>query len=552
MAKYPKRYSGYYPPGITYPSSETFRGYGSDGSEATGHIIYIGNDNVERIVGLKAFIETIKINIDKDGAYTEGKDKNHKIYKPYSGHLSYNITINVPAHSVNESRNNLAKISELQRYIVPGDALDERKIKKLTGTTAELGKAFPKNSFSVFFKNLINNGIDYSGWPKISSYDDLYKWGMPCYIESLNYEPDMDAGFFRWGNFNFPRNIKLNLTLNYNPDGLKVSGDDAVIVGSAGTQIQTITSFNVNGHYGQTDSQLFPFLVSVKTSGHAELNSELATQDFTTSEMNSYKYLNATNSLYIFISMVIDGNSNEGLPGTEDYAMYSAVNSRRRYVVFKPYIESFTREVKVDTTTKDAKETDIDKSQIYTTFNGIDYKFKFNVVADNLIEAKKNCGKIQYLMRMFFKPKTGKATDNNLKDRAGYLKVYIPEMLEKAGASRTVSRNSFSSMYENAIALVPDSFNFEIDADAGFFEEGVGKLYPKIMSVEMGFSLDDKRNLNQFNALKYEDESGTERSEYTISYDKYTGNSTFKENIGDKNPLLFPMNIKYANVKKGG
>ena len=33
----------------------------------------------------------------------------------------------------------------------------------------------------------------------------------------------------------------------------------------------------------------------------------------------------------------------------------------------------------------------------------LDYKLKINIPANSLYEAKKNCAKIQYLMRMFYK-----------------------------------------------------------------------------------------------------------------------------------------------------
>ena len=532
--KYPRKYRAYWPSSLTYPASENFRGYGSDGSEARGDVLYIGHDISERMVALKAFIDSIKINLDKDGTFTEGKDKNHKIFKPYNGKMSYNVSLNIPAHTVNESRNNLSKIAELQRYIVPGQEMDLSKLGVKISAEDKEKKHYTKNLFSVFFKNLINSGRDYGALPRIRSYKDLFDYGFPCYLESINYEPDLEMGFFVWKSFKFPKNIKLNLTLNLETDIHKNFGSD-------GFPLKTIKSFIVNGMYHPEDSQLFPFLVSVKTANVKEMN-RLPRIDYTTSEMNDLKYMNSKQDSYIFISLLTD-KDDVAFPKTRGCDFFDPKVTRRRYVFFKPFLESFSREVKVDANISVSKHLDLDQAFQYSTYNGIDYKFKFNISADDIEEAKKNCGKIQYLMRMFFKKNNDDDKYPGEINKKPYLSVYIPHMIEKAKANRAPQFN-FASALDNSVTMIPDTMSFEISSELGFFEEN-DKLYPKVMSIEMSFVLEDVRSLNPFRKFK----SGHENF-YSIDYDPYPEEQSFLDNINDENPILFPLNIKYANVTK--
>ena len=143
MARFPAAFGPYAVAEVIHPKpGRNFRGFGSDGSEATGDVLYIGSDNYERMIAFKAFIENITINCDKDGTFTESTDQNYKVYKEYNGKFSYNVTLNLPAHSANESRNNLAKIAELQRLIMPIESIAETS---RTYNTGEIQR------ISVFF-----------------------------------------------------------------------------------------------------------------------------------------------------------------------------------------------------------------------------------------------------------------------------------------------------------------------------------------------------------------------------------------------------------------
>ncbi|HAI37061.1 MAG TPA: hypothetical protein DCM40_02435, partial [Maribacter sp.] len=122
MSRIPSEYTPYNLSGISAtPIDGDFKAYGSDYSELGGHVLYIGSVPTERMVVFKAFFESIKMNLQKETEILKKESQNFSIIKERVGELSFDVTLNVPAHSTNEARNNLAKIAELQRLMVPGD-----------------------------------------------------------------------------------------------------------------------------------------------------------------------------------------------------------------------------------------------------------------------------------------------------------------------------------------------------------------------------------------------------------------------------------------------
>ena len=51
---------------ISNDGKRTFRGYGSDTTDRTDNIIYIGSPALQRVVALKAFLESYKLNLTKE------------------------------------------------------------------------------------------------------------------------------------------------------------------------------------------------------------------------------------------------------------------------------------------------------------------------------------------------------------------------------------------------------------------------------------------------------------------------------------------------------
>lgn len=567
MAKFP----GKYPPGVgRYNISDTvssvvetngivdFRGYGSDYSANGGMVIYIGSAPLERIVAFKAFIESFKLNLTKE-VDIEGKaNRNYKIIKEGHGLLSYDLAINIPAHSTNEARNNLAKIEELQRLILPGAAwkattnLDETK---LSGVSQRSATTTPL--FHVYFKNLINSGYD-GVFKKISSYTDLMKAGFTCYIEGINYEPEEEAGYFKIDNFLFPKNIKLTLKLNYESESL-YSSQDAL------RNRRTILPFQTNGHYSDSDSSLFPFGVKVSRSGNSKFGTlerpkELLSTnniDFSLYEMNTLSQIGQRPlDSYVFISLPVNpiGESSYAAPA-EPKTFNSAYNEVFRFVMFKPFVENFSRNVKVSVKTKgeEANQSIAKKvAQNGINFDILEYTLRLNIPAENLLEAKKNCGKLQYLMRMFYKKfydgttgvKQGR-DDLTLNDQLSKLMVYIPNMIESphkpsAAPSGADMKNITIQSYQRAVPLYLRDFSIDFDLDLGFFEED-SRIYPKSLTIDLIFIYDKADLIRNYSFL-----GSHEAPIYTMPKGSLPESSV----IDDSNAWLFPFNRK--TVKIGG
>jgi len=466
----------------------TFRGYGSDTTDSTDNVIYIYSPPLKRLVALKAFIESYKISLTKDTEFKNEADKDSKIFSEFASDLSFDITLNVPAHSVNESRNNTAKLEELQRLI------------SRLGEQGQFDPSFgEKNSyFTVWFKNLISSGNKISNYPRPTTITelDMIKNGFFCYIESINFEPDMEAGFFDYddvtdgkhGLYLFAKNIKLNLRLNY---GVELSQQNIRELRPLGVSIaEPFMAFSQNGHYSAGDNAGFPFGVRVGTREHLEIFS--GKSDYTTDSMNTLDYslqgnLRNLDNSFFFMSMNIDQDT---MPNNTS----SRESKRKRWIVFKGFIDNFSRNYSVNT-----PKLEGDKERIFnapldtdreTTFEALDYSIKINVPAGDLEEAKKNCGKIQYLTRMFVKKHKPSglqgARSEILSSTRKALKVYCPSFIENPNTT-TFQPKDFDGMYANSLELFLTDVQIEIDMDSGFFEEK-GNLYPKFFSLEFKLS----------------------------------------------------------------
>ena len=539
MALYPKNKGRFYISDVVadpvYDSSgrRVFQGFGSDYSAASNNILYITSIPLERTVPIKAFIDSIKMNLDKEVEKVTSVDSQITTIKEYSSDLSYDIKLNMPAHSTNEAANNLAKIEELQRLIMPikarGAGLEVEGISSDTG--------IKKNLFSVWFKNLISSGKPTANKRLaaggVSQVTTLLQKGFVCYIENINYEPDLEAGFFEHGGELLPRNIILNLKLNYDSNSLRQF-----------LAKSTLEPFLANGHYEEGDTSLFPFGVVVRGEpGYPERPAAIkkSTQEFTQKQMNDLSG-NRTSS-YLFVALPVPQNLGNKLSKEIEHITYggevseeelrmakhnfytSADLGRVRYVVFEPFFENFTRGVSVSITTSQEKGNSIYKEVTIgnSALNHLEYNITLGVPAKNLLEAKKNCAKIQYLCRMFLKRKQ-LATELGEKRKGGSgismkqsldaslervktlgrTMVYIPNKIERPGSAGLP--RDFDTMYANSLPLFFEKFDVSFNMEDGFFEEG-NRLFPKSMTVTLTFLEVDNNLMSTFQRVDSDDPS---------------------------------------------
>lgn len=487
---------------------ETFRGSGTDYSELGTSVIYIASVPLKRVVSLKAFVESAKYNIAKTTDILEEMDKNSKVFATFDGDLEIDVTINIPAHSTNEAVNNLAKIEELQRLISPNSGYKIRDPEAKTISIENVDKTIGvvPSVFRVWFKNIISSGKEFKDYstPRTMEFEQIMKHGFPCVIDSIIYEPVLDAGFLDLNNFLYPKVIKLSLKL-------------IMEVSQVNIRELPIEGFSPNGDYSYFDNKFFPFCVP-------ELDVE---------KMNK-----------------LDHSLDQGTKNNS-FFMSLEVAVQKRWVQFKPFLESFTRTHGTSITYAESKERvgKLIASDQAMTFKDLSYQFKLLIPASNLAEAKRNCAKIQYLMRMFYRPpqpvdveEMGKShidasgNYNKKNPKKEYvslsnrrIKVYSPSFIEKAGADRKHDKLTFKSMYKNGISMFLNSLAVDVSFDVGFFEEA-GKLYPKEMSIDLDFLYDSNDLIK------------------TYAFDSEAGTYTMQSSKTIKNAHLFPYNRKTVTL----
>lgn len=555
MALYPKPIDKTYDiPGLHIPSDDpNSRGTGSDTTDKS-HILYIGSAPLERVVGFKAFIESFKINLQKEKEIVSPNNQNRSYIKEKEGSLSYNLSLNVPAHSTNEAVNNMAKIEELQRLIVMPDAgwtvaasTATNSDGTRTDSISSIGVSSLSNTtlplFYVFFKNLINSGAAFTS-DKIYDFKDLMKKGFTCYIENIKYDPDVDAGYFKLNGDFYPRNIKLSLSLIYESETLFSSIDGNVL------NRRIIMPYELNGRRHAKDSGLFPFHSDI--TGKDEFNN-INSDDLRNLERKNYLFIGkdfgeeqqeasattTTNTTQPAQTIIGQAGGAQPTPTTTT-PTEEQPTSENRYVVFDLFLESFSRDLKYTHTKKDAGNSSI-YSRITeggTKFEALTYSVKINVPSENLREAKKNAKKMQVLMRLFYKlyaDGTSLSTVSK-EDQLQKLMVYIPSMIEKPGAG---SKQKYASgMFKNAIPLFLEELSFDIDMEQGFFEEK-SKMYPK------SFSVDFKFLYNKSNAiLNY----SMSKKDGVNNY--YFEQPTTPDFVTADNAFLFPFNEKTVTIGK--
>ena len=152
MALNPKKFDVYHLSEINRAEEfqngkRVFRGYGGDGSGISGDIIYFMSVPLARLVSFKAFITELKFNISKENEIVNSSVSDEPLFIEHSSDLEIDLSIDIPATTVNEAVNNVAKIEELQRLILP---VDSKYVSPIGNTIAPL--------FKVLYKNLISQG----------------------------------------------------------------------------------------------------------------------------------------------------------------------------------------------------------------------------------------------------------------------------------------------------------------------------------------------------------------------------------------------------------
>lgn len=549
MSKFPSFYPSKKNP--DYHLSDVFinsieggnRGTGSDTSE-TEHVIYFGSAPLQRIIAIKAFLDSFKLNLQKEKEIIKFANQHVQKIKDKEGSLSYNMTLNMPAHSVNEARNNLAKIEEFQKLIGTGRdwTTDGTNAEQSDGTYQD----FEENSgfsplcgtrlplFWVYFRNIINGGRKITT-SKISSFEQLVKHGFPCYIDKVNYEPEIEAGFFEFDNYLFPKNIKLSLTLNY--ENQSMYNEDEELLNN-----KTINSYDIFGLKDKSDTGLFPFHVDMEVKKMNDINS-----DKVYSKKDSYLFI-SKGAIATDVEVInVEGSLGELRQTSTTRPKITDIGCPK-YVIFDLFLESFSRDISYEYSKSPAGAASIYSKVVgdSTKFNNINYNIKINCVADSLEKAKKDIGKLQLLTRMFYKTTWDGLRPFNVpigQKKSDYLQklfVYIPNMIEKPNTGK--KKKSLSGMQESSIPLFLEELSYDIDLNQGFFQEGE-HLYAKAFSITFKFLYPDNDLI-----LNYSVKKGSNIQSEDQYYFKANADSSL---VSSGNAArLFPMDKKTVRIGK--
>lgn len=192
------------------------------------------NSDINKWVVFKSFLESFSYS--KNLGYRELKSQalsgngSILINKPERNY-NFKFKINVPAHSVNEAINNLAKINVLFRMcleFIPNAASGEKK-------------SFRKGQLYVSLANLIHNPASNKIPDSYPNSQTVIENGLKCVMKSINMDIDTEMGFFEFGNHFIPKMFTLDFDL------------ELVAASAYGSMFET------NGLLGNADSAKWPF-----------------------------------------------------------------------------------------------------------------------------------------------------------------------------------------------------------------------------------------------------------------------------------------------------
>lgn len=438
----------------------------TDGSDKT-HIISIAEYVTGHVMQFPAFIEKIKYNTTKELDYQSEADKWTKVVREYTGDFSIDITLTLPAASPQQARTNVAKLENLQKLLLNPDhdipVISEND--SFSHIESQFNTAIQKERksvvgplFKVAFANLIHGGkiaLNNQGF----SGGVLYN-GFPCLIESVNFNPVIEMGFFEYEGpdfdyeFLYPKVLTLDLSLKLENKNEKL---DLVPIGPLPKNSQdTLNVVTKNDNRDQArslntrDNMVFPF--GTQTIG------------------NEYK------EAYT-ISKKLAYNRN--------YYIY--IQRYGKKVLFPAFIEDFTRNFEANQNYIESKSNYVGKGADtgkLATPSKFSYSLSFSVPCASIEESLLFSKQIQLLMRMFYRKEEGSA--GNFSERELGFNIYIPGLIESGGASKTfVGPSNDPSDGAEASSLSDlwmEDLNIEIESNMGFFNYGTS-LLPKSYKI---------------------------------------------------------------------
>ena len=189
-------YQGAHDP--NFPSFPLGTDYSHNYSDDKGVFFYIYDENSAIAIGLKSFIKDFSISFQF--AADELKSPEGNVEKIKSIGVSYKITLDIPAISVNDARVNATRLEALDTMLNKTNSFTDG------GETAEPSE----ETKLILLSNLIHNG-KYTKKIEVSRATHLLKYGLPVFLSDLSFKAEVDMGFFEYYGQLFPKVFSLSL-----------------------------------------------------------------------------------------------------------------------------------------------------------------------------------------------------------------------------------------------------------------------------------------------------------------------------------------------------
>mgnify|MGYP003649931133 CR=1 FL=1 len=519
--------------GNTPTNERIARHHGVDGSEAyavnknailcfaSDYYLRETNEESKRVVTFKAFIEGFKMSF---GISRDIEESKKSIYRPdYLDNIAitYSLSFNVVAHSVNEAISNMAKFSELERILTypflrkenEGDPLKQRN---------------PRSY--MLFSNLINNG---RYWENFNSetfsytFRNIRKYGLRISVGNISMDPDLEMGVFEYDGQTYFKSytIKMDIMVpnyKFQDSARKEYSYENILAGqgqspSAGffykfyepmiydskLRLYKFSSLTTG------DTKGFPFNIPGFNGGVGwkSVNGRTVVNQFI-GDMN--KNVDTTVQTYSdnkSISLSISPNKPE---------LLGASTLEGSLIKFDCFLESFNYSKEQMVTTPAVAGAAV-AVPVFDPGHKISIDFKINVVSNSLKQAMKNCLKLSYLYRLV----ALSSGDVPVETVSCFL---MSNLIKSPSSSGKFSTYTLADTINNGLKVVVQSADLEVDEELGYYEYGVSFI-PKAFSLSFSIETLDsgygKMIVN--NVVSKEDsffaESDSIKWPFGISYD---------------------------------
>ena len=361
----------------TFTGEDYKSGIGSDKSHRymknKKSVLYIATDSdTQRVIGLKPFIDSFKIDIKMKVNETESIFSGRKFKAAINMGATYSIGLTVPAASVNEARMNKRKIELLPKFLEEFDS--NKRILK------------PKRHY-LYLNNLIHNGMRVAGDGFVmaetegQTYANLIKFACGGYITEANYTIVTEDGFFEYESKLFPKTYKLSISF--------IAFNEQRDIENNTTHYLTDGYANISGGTNLKIGKGWPFGVEVKNIKKSSISSNNFGYNFLVHDYNRYDQIYSKNKnahIYIFPKSLISTSK------------WYVGNKTKRALAFKPYLESFSFSRK---TTKNELFSSFQRSEFYAyPAEDASFDLTFNVLAEDPEESIAIHAKFQELIKM--------------------------------------------------------------------------------------------------------------------------------------------------------